>query len=126
MADKIVPFKTVEARNQERESEREQANREEMTQMLEESLQAVRSGEIIGYVFVGRKRLSPEEQKKAGPNGSRDYFEYIVANALDVGLIGEIQVINNRLIALYDRFTHSSKEETTLDPVTPESPEDES
>ena len=102
---KIVQFTPAA----EKESEKDRENREEMCRMLEETLESVRTGAITGYVFIGRKRI-PDGAKLKHP-AARDYFEYIVANALDIGLIGEIQVINNRLISLYDAYTDGAKDE---------------
>jgi hypothetical protein len=102
---KIVQLKTQVDKQAERDSE----NRAEMVSMLEETLEGVKDGSITGFVFIGRKRI-PQAIKTVSPS-SKDYFEYIVANALDIGLIGEIQVFNNRLIALYDQYTDGVKDE---------------
>jgi hypothetical protein len=86
------------------ESEENKQRREQMASMLEEVLKGVKEGTITGYVFVARKRPGT-------PSGADDAaFEYILANALDVGLIGEIQVINNRLIAYYDQASDTGDE----------------
>ena len=106
---KIVKFKPAADKAAESVAEADRENREEMARMLQETLDGVKSGEITGFVFIGRKKL-PEDMKIKSPR-SRDYFEYIVANALDIGLIGEIMVINNRLIALYDQYTDTSNDE---------------
>lgn len=104
---KIIQFKSKEAKT-------DASKREEMVRMLEETLQSLREGKITGFIFVGRKKPT-KAMKERGEEYSRDYFEYIVANALDIGLIGEIQVINNRLIALYDAYTDSAKDDDKED-----------
>lgn len=90
---KIVPFSPKPSK---REAE-EARNHAEMVSMLEEALEALKAGEITGYVFVGRKTPSSE-----------DAFDYIFANVMDIGLIGEINVLNHRLARMYDLYSTSN------------------
>lgn len=81
----------------------------EMVEMLEKTLESVKVGEITGFVFIGRKKV---------PGLGRDAFEYIVANALDIGLIGEMLVINQRLARMYDVMTDTDEDPTNKEDTT--------